>query len=114
LPTKRRFRGRHRREDFGEGKRSHLCHGQDFFGDGYGKKSPDRGEMFADWRAHGAAIVDEWIRERPGTRPWAFWEFETLPGSPRLAEPGFVRVNKKVVPERDYLRDAGLLRPEEG
>jgi hypothetical protein len=28
------------------------------------------------WREHRDKIMEAWIKERPGTRPWAWWEFD--------------------------------------
>ena len=28
------------------------------------------------WSAYGPQIMSEWPRDKPGFRPWAFWEFE--------------------------------------
>jgi hypothetical protein len=83
LPTKRHFRGRHRREQFSADKAAHLKYGQDFFGGGYGPENPDRTAMQRDWRLHKAKILSDWLAERPGSRPWAFSEFEDLAGEPR-------------------------------
>jgi hypothetical protein len=30
------------------------------------------------WHDHRAAMLDTWIAERPGTRPWAWWRYEAL------------------------------------
>jgi hypothetical protein len=30
----------------------------------------------AAWREHGAEILMAWVRERPGTRPWAWWQYD--------------------------------------
>jgi hypothetical protein len=32
-------------------------------------------EVREAWADHGAAILADWIRARPGTRPWAWWRF---------------------------------------
>jgi len=34
------------------------------------------------WRAHAPELLRDWIRERPGTRPWAWWTYDA-PASPR-------------------------------
>jgi len=113
LPTKRHYRLRGRREEFGGGKLLQLKTGRDFFADGYGRRDPDREAMREDWRLHGAGIVRDWIGEHPCSRPWGFYQFESLPGDPKQAGRGFVRVNGQVVSEREYLRDAGLLTVDE-
>src|SRR5688500_18886096 len=28
------------------------------------------------WAIYGAIVMRDWIREEPGTRPWAWWEFD--------------------------------------
>ena len=28
------------------------------------------------WQAHRDEVLAEWIEDRPGTRPWAWWEFD--------------------------------------
>lgn len=35
-----------------------------------------REALRAAWERLGPAITGDWIREQPGTRPWAWWEFE--------------------------------------
>ncbi|MDX9861651.1 MAG: terminase large subunit [Rhodospirillales bacterium] len=55
-----------------------LASGHDFaFLDG---RQPEisREELAAAWERLRAAILADWIRERPGTRPWAWWEFDAL------------------------------------
>ncbi|MEN1679251.1 MAG: hypothetical protein AAGJ46_06630 [Planctomycetota bacterium] len=37
---------------------------------------PDRDAIEAGWRQFGPTILKEWIAEKPGTRPWAWWEFD--------------------------------------
>jgi hypothetical protein len=33
-------------------------------------------ERAAAWREHGAEILMAWVRERPGTRPCAWWQYD--------------------------------------
>ena len=37
------------------------------------------------WEIHKAAILSDWIRKRPGTRPWTWWRFES--GLPDVYRP---------------------------
>jgi len=114
VPTKRRYRLRGRREEFGGGKLLQLKCGQDFFGDGYGRREvADREAMRRDWRLHRAEILRDWIAEHPCSRPWGFWQLESLPGSPKMAGLESVVMDGKLVSQRDYLRDAGLLSVDE-
>jgi hypothetical protein len=118
MPRKRRrLKLRHVR--FTDGKRLHLLNGSDMFGDGYGYKSPDLELMRADWVTHRNELIDEQMAKQPGTRPWAYWEFEKLAERPRL-----VFVPKKmgrllelkdgrIETQFDYLKRHGLLTPEE-
>lgn len=58
-----------------------------FTGEGPAEGSPDhaeyvrvrfleQGALAALWREHGAALLREWIRTRPGTRPPGWWHHE--------------------------------------
>jgi hypothetical protein len=45
----------------------------------YRLKHPDPGrDLMRIWRAHGGAITAAWIRENPGTRPWAWWACDAV------------------------------------
>jgi hypothetical protein len=33
-------------------------------------------QLEAHWRAHRAALLVEWVQVRPGTRPWAWWQWD--------------------------------------
>lgn len=36
----------------------------------------DTPRMANDWKRHGDSILSEWITQRPGTRPYAWWKFD--------------------------------------
>lgn len=36
----------------------------------------DEGEVLVAWRAHRDQILARWIKERPGTRPSCWWDFD--------------------------------------
>src|SRR5688572_16614235 len=66
---------------FTEERRHFLLTGHDFFDVSYGDpKHPEvRKRMRDDWRRHRAELMAEHQLEPgfvPGTRPWAWWEFE--------------------------------------
>lgn len=42
----------------------------------------DVGTIEPAWREHGAAILADWIEDRPGTRPACWWRFDA--SGPRL------------------------------
>ena len=48
-----------------------------FFGDGYGRTNPDRERMQADWEQYRDDLLAEWIQKHPGTRPFAWWLFDS-------------------------------------
>ena len=46
----------------------------------------DDGERIRQaWEEHRPALLTEWIRQYPGTRPWAWWKFD----SPKEPVPGW-------------------------
>lgn len=47
--------------------------------------SRDPGAVRRAWKAGRGEVLRDWIEERPGTRPWAFWKFD-------LSEPRRLRV----------------------
>ena len=58
-----------------------LLTGHDFFGDAFGDKSFRGGRvnteaMQAAWEKFSEPILAAWVREYPGTRPFAWWEFD--------------------------------------
>lgn len=53
------------------------------------------------WKAQKKAIMAEWLREHPGTRPWGWWEYEA------------VDVDLGDEPEKDFLERHGLLTVSE-
>ncbi|HXH05749.1 MAG TPA: hypothetical protein VNI83_04075 [Vicinamibacterales bacterium] len=61
------------------------------------------------WREWGEAILAAWIRERPGTRPWAWWQFDA-PALVADVDDGFDPAREA---EADYLARHGLLTPIE-
>jgi hypothetical protein len=42
-------------------------------------------ELRETWEREKDSLIREWVRERPGTRPWAFWEWDDN-GKPRRLE----------------------------
>ncbi|WP_339857950.1 hypothetical protein [Pseudohongiella acticola] len=42
----------------------------------------DLERMKADWQRHKRELMAEWIADNPGTRPFAWWQFEA--SEPRL------------------------------
>jgi len=98
----------------------------------------DPGSAEYYWREFGPGIMEQWARENPGTRPWAWWEFDApdrrrcIEGRDVLADPGrpaHLRKTSFGVPvcwtpeemrdpstyesETDFLERHGLLTPEE-
>jgi hypothetical protein len=75
MTTRRSFRRHARREPLSEAQRAFLCHG-------IGGDAPStldehlgrRGEALRRvWRAYRGELLPQWIQERPGSRPWAWW-----------------------------------------
>lgn len=62
--------------------REQLLTGHDFFGDGYGRdvlNDPTAlSRMGADWQRYRGELLAEWIAEHPGTRPFAWWQFDAV------------------------------------
>lgn len=59
-------------------QRRSLLQGRGFFGDEWGRGTDDEqmAARRAAWRKFKAALLREWIAERPGTRPAAWWLFD--------------------------------------
>ena len=54
-----------------------LLTGQDFFGNAFGKGDRcDREAMRAAWEELRDKLLADWISEKPGTRPYAWWCFD--------------------------------------
>lgn len=77
MPTNRRYRLKQRR---------HCVHTLDASlefelqtGQGMLESFPDVETMRAAWEIHREQIIEEWITEKPGTRPFAWWLFEGVP-----------------------------------
>lgn len=62
--------------------RQQLITGFDFFGDAYSRDPesdpPAMKQMREDWETHREEMLAEWIAERPGSRPWAWWTFDAV------------------------------------
>lgn len=139
-PLKRRGPGR--RADVAElsiDQRYHLETGMWFFG-GFGT---DLATFTEAWELHGETITADWIRDHPGTRPFAWWLLEhkqerpmirTMPAEHLAAHRaeddrrgcmfGFLHTSMLMMdpvkgwgylqePEPDYLRRHGLLTIDE-
>jgi hypothetical protein len=82
-------------------ERYHLQTGHDFFGDGYGRDDGvDWERMRADWAAHRDALLAEWIRHRPRSRPFAWWVFDA-PERRQTADGAVHPFDDPAVQERD-------------
>jgi hypothetical protein len=119
-----------RREEISRRVRMMLLTGSDWEWLG-----PDLGEdldpemLAAAWKALRSELVAEHVRENPGTRPWAWWEYEA-PGPRQQINPGpepegpadwygmphrydGMPPSNMYEPEADYLSGHGLLMPAE-
>jgi len=67
----------------------------------YQDNTSDRDRMYRDWLRVRESMLAEWIQENPGTRPYAWWEFEA-------PEP-----RGETESEREFLARLDLLTPEE-
>ena len=91
MPTNRSRRKRGRLEGFHEGRWLHLLTGTDFFSE-YGSP-PNIAQMLDDYQKYRDELLDYWTQDNakwegevsnlwtpepggPGTRPWAWWQFE--------------------------------------
>jgi hypothetical protein len=127
MPTNQRYRRQERRQRYTgldpELKRT-LLYGTPFFG------LPDLEIVRQAWQEHGEDLLAEWIEERPGSRPFAWWLFEAIPKhGERRTLPGFPEeyrdnwltfdiLHTDVFPamqesEEEYLDRHGLLSVEE-
>jgi hypothetical protein len=77
MPRKRRI-PKKKRSELTIGKICQLEFGHDYFGDGYGDEltAAVLAEMRRDWQQRGARILAEFVEQRPGSRPYAWWRFE--------------------------------------
>lgn len=60
--------------------RYQLLTGCDHFGCGFGRDPTGAAldRMRADWQTHRDELLAEWIAEHPGTRPFAWWQFDSV------------------------------------
>jgi hypothetical protein len=115
---------RSKRNELTPGARLFLLHGLalDF----------DKGDVGAEralWKEHRVELLAEWIRESPGTRPEAWWEFEKPSGQLRRQIGGPAPLDDSPIwrgipsywpctnllfePEVEFLKRLGLLTREE-
>lgn len=72
MPRIRRRRRRRRTDGLTKAERSQLLYGSWWF-----QKEPiPHEERRALWEERRDELMGEWIQEEPGTRPWAWWEFD--------------------------------------
>jgi hypothetical protein len=59
--------------------------------------------MLADWQRHKEKILSTWIVEHPGTRPFAWWQFDAPASKPQEeSERSYLeRHNQLTEPERN-------------
>jgi len=55
------------------------------------------------WDAHRAAVLAEWIEERPGSRPKCWWTFDAPPAARRRRDAGDSQA--EILDELDMLTD---------
>jgi hypothetical protein len=53
----------------------------------HGPMSTPGEALLLAWRKHGAVLLQEWVSEKPGTRPWAWWQWEATRPRRVLNEP---------------------------
>jgi len=69
-------RRRKNRTGYSDRHRLQLRVRWDFFGGGFGDGPEAVPAMKAAWLEIGDSVLEEHIHERPGTRPWAWWQFD--------------------------------------
>ena len=75
MPRVRR-RPRRRRNRWDDQHVMYLERGYSFFaGEGF-RRNPDPELIKSAWADLGSDIMARWIVEHPGTRPWAWWQFD--------------------------------------
>jgi len=75
--------------------------GHDYFGDAFGNgDSFDEAFAREAWEQYRDQILAEWITKRPGTRPWAWWEFDA-PEEPRRDEAQYDYLDRLCLLTRD-------------
>lgn len=65
--------------DLSHACRQQLLDGYSFFDEGYGDgdRTADMLErMKTDWVLYRDQILADWVTKHPGTRPWAWWQFD--------------------------------------
>ncbi|HIF01038.1 MAG TPA: hypothetical protein EYQ63_29525 [Fuerstia sp.] len=48
----------------------------DYFNNAFGNGPDSIAAMKAAWKVLRSSVMEEHIHERPGTRPWAWWQFD--------------------------------------
>jgi len=89
MATKRTRRGRGFRGNVAEWKIKYFYDGEYQHGswEFFGWDCPheyEGSEILKDWHAVREGLVAAWTKEKPGTRPWAWWEFESPEPRKRL------------------------------
>lgn len=67
-------RGKGRREPLADSVRCHLLTGR-YPARGWDVLLLSDDQKRSAWIEHRAPLLDEWIAARPGSRPWAWWQF---------------------------------------
>jgi hypothetical protein len=84
--------------------------GTDYFRDAFGT---DREALRQGWVDLGPEVLRRWIFERPGTRPWAWWEFDSPNRSGRPEEMDRITVHDRIVHSGKDTATFGLRRHPE-
>ncbi len=78
MPRVRR-RPKRRRIGYTKGQVEHLLRGYTFLGDDFGREvrgTLDVEAMWEAWITLRDELLPQWIAENPGTRPYAWWQFD--------------------------------------
>lgn len=96
------------------GRLHELTHGYSFFDD---DAFADEDDMREGWESVREGMLPNWIRDHPGTRPYAWWKFDSpvrVTWHTRVGEHAFVSVaGGAPEPQRDFLERFGLLTQTE-
>ncbi len=125
--TRKRLSGSN---EFTQANREHLLKGFHFFGKSYPATPEGNNAMRADWFRHRASLMREHISKKPGTRPWAWWLYESK--EPRrllsgkawdcseklsMGKPSLYERDENDLPhwewQSEYLKRLNLLTPDE-
>jgi phage terminase large subunit-like protein len=114
MPTKRRRIGVRRRGRVGELTRQevlYLWSGFNLIDGSNAFEGASRDDLRRAYQEHRAQVLDSYVETFPGTRPWAWWQFEAPKRRKAAYSPDFLCELRE--PESLYLYRCGLMTAKE-